>query len=289
MSTYKVIQDIEAEDKILGPLTLRQFIFALIFALFGYLTFIFVSKSLWPLVLFSLPGMFVFGLLAFPWHRDQPTEIWLGSRLRFLFKPRLRIWDQQGIDHLVSITAPKKAPQNLTKNLNPNEVTSRLSALALTLDTRGWATKHIHDQFDITTPSFVTTAVESNDRLVELENIPHMASAIADGDHDDMFVAANPVSQQFDTMMRQTAEQTRNRAIASMQQVTQEAGFSPLPTYTAAPINTQPQPTITSVQQPSPAIIGLAQNDTFSIATLAQEAKRQSAAELTDNNTVSLR
>ncbi|MGH7158305.1 MAG: PrgI family mobile element protein [Candidatus Saccharimonadales bacterium] len=28
MATYKVIQDIEAEDKILGPLTLRQFIYA---------------------------------------------------------------------------------------------------------------------------------------------------------------------------------------------------------------------------------------------------------------------
>ena len=28
MATYKVIQDIEAEDKLLGPLTLRQFIYA---------------------------------------------------------------------------------------------------------------------------------------------------------------------------------------------------------------------------------------------------------------------
>ena len=28
MATYKVIQDIEAEDKLIGPLTLRQFIYA---------------------------------------------------------------------------------------------------------------------------------------------------------------------------------------------------------------------------------------------------------------------
>ena len=35
MATYKLIQDIEAEDHILGPLSLREFIFGLIGA-FGW-------------------------------------------------------------------------------------------------------------------------------------------------------------------------------------------------------------------------------------------------------------
>ncbi len=40
MATYKVLQDIEAEDKILGPLSLRQFIYGLITVFFLYLCFI---------------------------------------------------------------------------------------------------------------------------------------------------------------------------------------------------------------------------------------------------------
>jgi len=40
MATYKVIQDIEAEDKLVGPLTLRQFIYAAIAAICGYLSFL---------------------------------------------------------------------------------------------------------------------------------------------------------------------------------------------------------------------------------------------------------
>ena len=46
MSTYKVLQDIEAEDKLIGPLTLRQFIYALVAAFNGYLTFMVITKGI---------------------------------------------------------------------------------------------------------------------------------------------------------------------------------------------------------------------------------------------------
>jgi len=39
MATYKVIQDIEAEDKLLGPMTLRQFIYAVIVVVMGFVAF----------------------------------------------------------------------------------------------------------------------------------------------------------------------------------------------------------------------------------------------------------
>ncbi len=39
MATYKVIQDIEAEDKLLGPLSLRQFIYAVIVVLQIFVVF----------------------------------------------------------------------------------------------------------------------------------------------------------------------------------------------------------------------------------------------------------
>ena len=46
MATYKVIQDIEAEDKLVGPFSLRQFIYACIAVLCGYFCFIVVAKGI---------------------------------------------------------------------------------------------------------------------------------------------------------------------------------------------------------------------------------------------------
>ena len=44
MAVYKVIQDIEAEDKLLGPLTLKQFIFAVIAAGFVFAAYLLVKS-----------------------------------------------------------------------------------------------------------------------------------------------------------------------------------------------------------------------------------------------------
>ena len=40
MAIYKVPQDVEAEDKLLGPFTFRQFIYLLIVAAMGFLAFV---------------------------------------------------------------------------------------------------------------------------------------------------------------------------------------------------------------------------------------------------------
>jgi hypothetical protein len=142
MATYKVIQDIEAEDKLLGPLTLRQFIYAAIVAVSGFIAFrlLFVA---WWLAMPLLPVMILFGVLAAPFGHDQPSEVWLLAKIRFFLKPRRRIWDQSGVKELVTITAPKRIERNLTNNLSQDEVRSRLQALANTIDSRGWAVKNV--------------------------------------------------------------------------------------------------------------------------------------------------
>ena len=57
MATYKVIQDIEAEDKLVGPLTLRQFVYGGIAALCAYLSFFALSKGAGVLLIFLVPPM----------------------------------------------------------------------------------------------------------------------------------------------------------------------------------------------------------------------------------------
>src|SRR5665213_3625195 len=146
MAVYKVIQDVAAEDKLLGPLSFKGFIYALIALLCAYINFrlLFIGSPLkWVFILAFLLPMLLFGVLASPLGRDQPTEVWLLSKIKFFFKPRKRIWNQSGIEELVTITAPKKIEQRLTKDISQTEVQSRLKTLASTLDTRGWAIKNV--------------------------------------------------------------------------------------------------------------------------------------------------
>src|SRR5882672_513781 len=141
MAVYKVIQDIEAEDKLLGPLTLRQFIYAGGAALFYYLTFLAVTKGAAFMSVVFLPIALIGTFFAWPWSRDQPTEIWALAKIRFYVKPRRRIWNQSGVKELVTITAPRKIQTVYTNGLTQNEVQNRLRALAETIDSRGWAIK----------------------------------------------------------------------------------------------------------------------------------------------------
>ena len=70
MATYKVIQDIEAEDKLLGPLSLRQFIYAVIVVVLCYVVFrVFFIQPV--LVAPFLPPIILFGVLAAPFGHDQ--------------------------------------------------------------------------------------------------------------------------------------------------------------------------------------------------------------------------
>ena len=65
MATYKVIQDIEAEDKLVGPLTLRQFIYAGIAAINLYLGFLSLNKHAQFMLVLFLPIAFVTGFFAY--------------------------------------------------------------------------------------------------------------------------------------------------------------------------------------------------------------------------------
>ena len=139
MASYKVIQDIEAEDHILGPFSFRQFAYLLIAITFAYFSFLSLTKGASFLLILFLPPVMFFGFMALPLNKNQPTEVWTLAVLKFLFKPRKRIWNQSGLKELVIITAPKKIEQQLTKNFDHQEIKSHLKFLSQTMDTRGWS------------------------------------------------------------------------------------------------------------------------------------------------------
>ena len=225
MSTYKVIQDIEAEDKILGPLTLKQFIAALIGAFFYYLCFIFLTKGPNFLVAVFLPFALLATFFAFPFGKDQPTEVWAAAKFQFLFKPRRRIWDQSGIKELVTITVPKKVERIYTDGLSQNEVRSRLSALASTIDSRGWAIKGVGASEY--TPAMAYGQSQATDRLVSVSSLPQ---AVPDyqlpADADIMDEQNSPVAKQFTQMIDASQQAHRQQLMAQLNEVRTEVATS---------------------------------------------------------------
>lgn len=233
MAQYKVIQDIEAEDKLLGPLSLRQFLYAVIVIVLGFVGFRLASVA-WYLALPFVPPIAFFGLLAAPFGRDQPSEVWLLSKIRFFLKPRKRIWDQSGLKELVTITVPKKIEKIYTKGFSQDEVKSRLSALASTLDTRGWAVKNV----DANTFQQPVIASGESDRLVPLATMPQAVPNydLPDARADVLDEQNNPVARSVDTLMTVAEQQHRQALMDKMRSL---AAAQPQP-------NPTPQPTVTA-------------------------------------------
>lgn len=244
MATYKVLQDIEAEDKLVGPLTLWQFIYALVSGLCIYLGTIAVMKSVPYFLILLVPVALFVGFLAVPWGGDQPTEVWALAKLRFFLKPRRRIWDQTGMTELVTVTAPKHEERAYTNGLSQKEVNSRLRALASTLDSRGWAVKNVNVNVSTMDPSY-----SASDRLVDVSAVPQDVMAVDIRPDDDMLdERANPIAHTFDTMIDEAANEYHKALIDRMNEAT------PTPLPAAAPAQTPPAFLNNITSQPTPML-----------------------------------
>lgn len=214
MGTYKVIQDIESEDKLIGWMTPRQTIYAAIVIVSGFIWFMFITNNLWWLGIIFLPHMILLTVLSGPFVHDQPSEVWLLAKIKFFLQPRKRIWDQSGLKELVTITVPKKIERRLTDGLSQNEVRGRLSALANTIDSRGWAVKNLN----VSNFATVAYADAGTDRLVTASSMPQ---AVQDTDitaQDDMLDEQNnPIAQQLDQMINQSTQTRRQQMVQQMQ------------------------------------------------------------------------
>lgn len=229
MATYKVLQDIEAEDKLVGPLTLWQFIYAAIAALCVYLSVLAVTRNMALFLVILVPIILVAGFLAAPLGKDQPTEVWALAKLRFFIKPRKRVWDQDGMNELVTITVPKKIERVLTDGLSQHEVRSRLSALAATIDSRGWATKNVN--INLVSPNL--PMYDQSDRLISAAELPtNVVETDIRPDDDILDETANPLAYNVEQMVERARDDYRS---SIMQRLANNQSASETPQTAAAP------------------------------------------------------
>lgn len=139
MAVYKVPQDVEADDKLIGPFSFRQFIYLIVVAI--------AAAGAWGLgqlfpvlAILPLPIIIFFLALSLPLKKDQPMEAYLSAVVSFYFlKSHKRFWQPDGIDSFVTIIPPKNSERILTKGFDQTEADKRLSYLASLVDSHGWA------------------------------------------------------------------------------------------------------------------------------------------------------
>ena len=126
---YQVPQ-IEVEDKIFGPLTLKQFIFIAIGA--GIIFFSLTIFELWLVILIAIPIGSASTALAFLKVNGRPLPKITISMFRYAASPRLYIWRK--VKKQIK-KVPDEKPETTGQQLYTPELTrNRLKELAWSLD-----------------------------------------------------------------------------------------------------------------------------------------------------------
>ena len=137
MPQFVVPQFIDVEDKIIGPITTRQFIMGVVSALLIFLAYKFADTTLFIIQAIIIFGIYV--LVAFVKINGQRFHTFFLSVVRSLIRSNLRVWNK---DFKLKAVKPKKEkidekdkpPVKVQKARAPKR---SLSNLSLLVDTGG--------------------------------------------------------------------------------------------------------------------------------------------------------
>ena len=275
MAQYKVPQDVEADDKLIGPFSFRQFVYLLITA--GLIALAVGLFQIFPLlVIIPLPPVLLFLVLALPIKKDQPMETYLAAIVSYYLKPHNRVWTPGQRESTILITAPKIVEEVRTRDLSQEEATHRLSFLADIVDTEGYAIKGAgsnsmredliaeanatSDMFDNYRAASLDNAINQNKVERHEEVIREMREAI---DRSENFSAAGAT-------ISNNRGQVENPAISRFETLQPSVGINS-DVVVKPELISQEKKSKTPVNH---SIMELANNSDFTVATIAKEANR---------------
>ena len=263
MATYKVPQDVEAEDKLLGPFTFRQFIYLLVSA--GGIAVIFGLFQIFPLLaIIPIPVVLFFLILALPLKKDQPMEVYLASIISFYLKPSIRLWMSGQKESTIKITAPKIIEKPRARNITEEEASTRLSFLSNLVDSEGYSIRG-NSNFN-------------DDVIAETNNVPDILDQNSNQVINQMIAKeqANRHATLISNMKAaiSNADQVLSTTTTQSNQPLEQSPFSPPqspqtpPQYINGFINQTINPNINQGLQ------NLANNQVFTIDTISKQANR---------------
>jgi len=138
---FAVPQFTEIEDKIIGPLTLKQFLILL--ATGGLVLFFYsILKLSFFFFILGLPVALLGIALAFLTYNGRALYTYTGAILTFFLKPRSRVFKREDVNISMSFKAEAKEP--IVADKMREEVTeSRLKKLAYLLDQQAQQEKEL--------------------------------------------------------------------------------------------------------------------------------------------------
>ena len=281
MATYKVPQDVEAEDRLLGPFTFRQFVYLLIAAIAGALAA--ALFQIFPLLaILPLPVIIFFLILALPLKKDQPMETYLAAIVSFYMKPNKRFWRPGQGETTIQITAPKIVEKSRTRDISEEEASHRLSFLSNLVDSEGYAIRGNHNgNF---TENFIADTEDVNDFMDDSQN-QNLINLM----QKEKVARHAEIINQMKAAINNTENVMGPATISSHQATLGSNPFSQNQTTTSQTLSNQPIPnpftqnqtiqsanTLTNRNQSilNSNYQNLANNQNFSINTISKEANR---------------
>ena len=295
MAQYKVPQDVEADDKLIGPFNFRQFVYLLISG--GLIAMAVGLFQIFPaLAIIPVPFVAFFLALALPLKKDQPMETYLAAIISYNLKPRKRVWTPGQRESTILITAPKIVEEQRTRDITGEEATHRLSFLADIVDTGGYAIKGMGgssvmrddlvaeaaatpDMFDDYRSQVINRVIDQDKMARHQDAIREMREAIERNDIHNLnkeTKSEGGIPAIVGTSGVLNREESEKTSQAPARPISPERSTQPI-----RPIQKveqkeelEPVPKKEETKPPKADIIELANNPSLSVATIAKEANR---------------
>lgn len=259
MGQYKVPQNVETEDKILGPLSIKQFIYIIVGIMWAFLMWRLFSFFLPLAILLALPITGFMFLLGFGQREGVPFEDYVVAFIRFLVLPRKIEWQKDDAKEVIVhdekpveiIEAPKTVSQG------------QLKQLASIIDTRGGGKDpsiQLQEDGD--------TAAAYSARVIGPDNAgpsPRTVAGQFATANDDILDETGARSQGVNQLLQTAEVDVRSQAVAQVQNALQN------PQAAVAP---QVPPTSNPVANAAAYVIA-SKNSNLPVASLAKRANQQ--------------
>ncbi len=264
MATYKVPQDVEADDKLLGPFSFRQFVYLMM--VFGLVVAAVGLFQIFPLLAaIPVPFALFFLVLALPLKKDQPMETYLAAIVSFYLKPHKRLWMPGQSDSTILITAPKKVEEVRTRNITEEEAGHRLSFLAAIVDSEGYAIKNPSSPMR---DEFYAEAYNTTDMfdLADTTRINSLITKEQQERHAEIVNQMRAAIEQSSTTSRPSSTSNINQRVIQPQTLSRPKS----PVVQPTPAKPAALPSATTVAKMN----NLAHNPDLSVETIQQQADR---------------
>ena len=135
---FQIPQFIETEDKIAGPLTLKQLLYLLAAGAVSFITFWFIKLWLWMII--TIVVAVIAASFSFIKYNGQPLIKIAFSAFNFFWKPRFFLWKREIEEKILEIPQFPQVSPSAELRMNPQAREEKILTERKNLKTFGMAT-----------------------------------------------------------------------------------------------------------------------------------------------------